>query len=66
MTGWGELERGDLAVGVTRHPMRKSICVTVRRGSTVYTAAYCRNEEEADRLWDALVELTGARSEVAS
>ena len=66
MSGWGELERGDLAVGVTRHPLRKSICVTVRRGSTVYTAAYCRNEEEADRLWAALVELTDARREVAS
>ncbi|MET0415814.1 MAG: hypothetical protein ABW022_07315 [Actinoplanes sp.] len=61
MSGWGELQRGDLAVGVTRHPMRKSIAVTVQRGSVMYTAAYCRNEEEADRLWTALVELTDAR-----
>lgn len=65
MTGWGELERGDLAAGVTRHPLRKSIAVTVRRGTTVYTAAYCRNEEEADRLWAALVELSGAEREVS-
>ncbi|GAA0495017.1 hypothetical protein Ade02nite_19340 [Paractinoplanes deccanensis] len=65
MTGWGQLERGDLAVGVTRHPLRKSICVTVRSGSVVYVAAYCRNEEEADRLWAALVEMTGAEQEVS-
>lgn len=58
MSDWGELERGDLAVGITRYPWRKSIAVTVRRGSVVYTAAYCRSEEEADRLWAALVELT--------
>lgn len=56
--GWGELQRGDLAVGVTRHPARKSIAVTVQRGTTVFTTAYCRNEEEADRLWEALIELT--------
>lgn len=64
--GWGELERGDLAVGVTWHPLRKGVAVTVRRGTTVYTTAYCRNEEEADRLWAALVEITDARPEVAS
>ena len=65
MTGWGELERGDLAVGITRHPLRKQVCVTVRRGSVVYTAAYCRNEEEADRLWAALRELVGAAPIIA-
>lgn len=64
-TGWGELERGDLAVGVTRHPLRKGVAGTVRRGTTVYTTAYCRNEEEADRLWAALVELTDARRDPA-
>lgn len=64
MSSWGELERGDLAVGVTRHPLRKSITVTVRRGSVVYVAAYCRNEEEADRLWAALIELSDAQREV--
>jgi hypothetical protein len=26
----------------------------------VYVAAYCRNEEEADRLWQALIEISGA------
>jgi hypothetical protein len=57
---WGELERGNLAVGVSYHPLRKSPTVTVRRGSVVYTAAYCRTEEEATRLWEALIELTGA------
>jgi hypothetical protein len=31
----------------------------VQRGSVLYTVAYCRNEEEADRLWHALLELTG-------
>lgn len=55
---WGELERGNLSVGVTRMPWRKSVCVTVRRGSVIYTTAYCRSDEEAQRLWDALVELT--------
>ena len=58
MSGWGELERDGLAVGITRLDWRKNIAVTVRRGSVVYTAAYCRNEDEADRLWAALVELT--------
>lgn len=58
MTGWGELERDGLAVGVTRLSMRKSIAVTVRRESTVFTVAYCRDRDEADRLWAALVELT--------
>lgn len=52
-----EFTRGDLGVGITKMPWRKSICVTVRRGSVVYTAAYCRNEEEAERLRDALEEL---------
>jgi hypothetical protein len=65
MTTWGELERGDLAVGVTRTHYRKSVAVTVRRGCVVYIAAYCRSDEEADRLWKALVELTDARPEVA-
>ena len=65
MTGWGELERGDLAVGTTRHPLRKQVCVTVRRGSVVYTAAYCRSEEEADQLWAALRELVGAAPIIA-
>lgn len=63
MTGWGELVRGDLSVGITRHSMRKSVCVTVSRGPVVYTTAYCRNEEEADRLWQALLELTNAKDE---
>ncbi len=63
MSGWGELERGNLAIGVTKHPMRKSVCVTVRRGSVQYVAAYCRSEEEADRLWAALIELTDAKDE---
>lgn len=54
-----EFQRGDLAVGVGRMPMRKSQCVTVRRGSVIYTAAYCRNDEEADRLVGALCELLG-------
>lgn len=63
MSGWGELERGDLAVGVTRTDFRKSVAVTVRRGSVVYVAAYCRNEDEADRLWAALCELAGAERE---
>ena len=63
--GWGELERGSLAVGITRVPTRTSVAVTVRRGSTVFTAAYCRNEEEADRLWQALVELTDPIGESA-
>ncbi len=65
MSGWGELERGDLAVGVTRYPLRKTIAVTVRRGSTVHVAAHCRNEEEADRLWAALIELSDAKKETA-
>lgn len=63
MSGWGELQRGDLAVGVTKRPLRKSVAVTVRRGSVVYVPAYCRNEEEADRLWAALIELTNAKDE---
>ncbi len=54
----GELEIGDLAIGVIDHPARKSPAVTVRRGSVIYTTAYCRSEEEADRLWEALLELT--------
>ncbi len=61
MTGWGELQRGDLAIGVGYHPLRKSVTIQVRRGSVVYTVAYCRNEDEADRLWQALLELTGAK-----
>ncbi len=65
MSGWGDLERGDLAVGVTRHPLRKSVTVTVRRGPVVYVAAYCRSEEEADRLWAALIELTDAKKEAS-
>lgn len=56
-----EFQRGDMAVGVGNLPMRKSICVTVRRGVTVYAAAYCRNDAEAERLIDALCELTGTR-----
>ncbi len=56
-----EMERGDLAVGVGHMPDRKQQCVTVRRGSVVYTVAYCRNDEEARRLVAALTELTNAR-----
>lgn len=58
---WGQVEKGDLSIGVTSyHPIRKSPAVVVRRGSVIYTTAYCRSEEEADRLWEALVEITGA------
>jgi hypothetical protein len=56
---WGKLEKGKLSIGVGHHSMRKSVCVMVQRGSVLYTVAYCRNEEEADRLWHALLELTG-------
>lgn len=55
-----EFQCGDrLAVGVGWMPGRKQPCVVVRRGGTVYTAAYCRSVEEAQRLIDALYELTG-------
>lgn len=61
---WGEVATPDLAIGVMQHPERKSPAVIVHRGSVVYTVAYCRSDEEADRFWEALVELTGARTEV--
>ncbi len=53
-----EFQRGDLAIGVGWMPGRKRVCVTVCRGSVVHTAAYCRSEQEAQRLIDALQELT--------
>jgi hypothetical protein len=61
MNRWGEVSTGDLSVGVMQHPERKSPAVIVHRGSVVYTVAYCRSAEEADRLWAALIEITGAR-----
>jgi predicted nucleic acid-binding Zn-ribbon protein len=60
VAGWGVLQRGELGVGITRHPMRKSVAVVVVQGSVIYTSAYCRNEQEAQRLWDALVQLVEA------
>lgn len=66
MSRWGEVSTGRLSIGVMQHPERKSPGVVVHRGSVVYTVAYCRSDEEADRFWEALVELTGAQSEAAS
>jgi hypothetical protein len=57
---WGQVQKGDLSVGVMQHETRKSPAIVVHRGSVVYTVAYCRSEEEADRFMDALVEITGA------
>jgi hypothetical protein len=65
MSRWGEVSTGSLSIGVMQHPIRKSPAVVVHRGSVVYTVAYCRSEEEADRFWEALLELTGADREVA-
>lgn len=69
MSRWGEVNvggHGGLSIGVMRHPERKSPAVIVHRGSVVYTVGYCRSEEEADRFWEALVELTGALPEVTT
>jgi hypothetical protein len=55
---WGQV--GDLTVGVMKHDTRKSPAIVVGRGSVIYTTAYCRSEEEADRFWQALLEITGA------
>jgi len=63
MSRWGQLGRGPVAVGIMQHPDRKSPAVIVHRSSVVYTVAYCRDEAEADRLWEALIELTGAERE---
>lgn len=67
MSRWGEVNVGGhsgLSIGVMQHPERKSPSVIVHRGSVLYTVAYCRSEEEADRFWKALLELTGADREV--
>ncbi len=69
MSRWGEVNvggTGGLSIGVMQHPERKSPSVIVHRGSTVYTVAYCRTPEEADRFWEALVELTGAKVEAVA
>ncbi len=57
---------GGLSIGVMQHPERKSPAVIVHRGTVVHTVAYCRTQEEADRFWEALVELTGAKAEAFS
>lgn len=62
MSRWGEITLSgpdEVSVGIMQHPERKSPAVIVHRGSTVYTVAYCRGEDEADRLWEALLEVTG-------
>lgn len=63
MSRWGEVSARGLSIGVMQHPERKSPAVIVHRGTVVYTVAYCRSVEEADRFWEALVELTGAGKE---
>lgn len=55
------VEKGDLAIGVGHSSTRKRPIVTVKRGSTIYTVASCLNEEEAERLLAALVEITDAK-----
>jgi hypothetical protein len=60
MSRWGQLQMGNLTIGVMQHEYRKSPSIIVRRGSVIYTTAYCRSEEEADRFWEALLEITGA------
>lgn len=57
MSRWGQLERGNLAVGIMQHPYRKHPAIVVRKGSVLHTVAYCRDETEADRFWAALLEL---------
>lgn len=64
MSRWGQLEHGPVSVGIMQHSTRKSPAVVVRRGSVIHTVAYCRDEAEADRLWEALIELTGANREI--
>ena len=63
MSDWGGIAKGDLSIGVTRHSERKSPAIYVHRGSVVYTVAYCRSEEEANRFWEALIELVEPRAE---
>lgn len=63
MSRWGQIRKGDLSIGVMQHETRKSPAIVVERGSVIYTVAYCRSVEEADRFMDALVEITGAVAE---
>lgn len=60
MSRWGQIAKGDVAIGVMKHASRKSLAIVVQRGSVVYTTAYCRSEEEADRFMAVLAEITGA------
>lgn len=46
-----------------RHDTRKHAAVVVGRGSVIHTIAYCRSDEEADRFWQALLDITDAADE---
>lgn len=59
MSRWGQLQLGDLTIGVMQHERRVHPSIVVGRGSVLYTTAYCRSEEEADRFWESLLEITG-------
>lgn len=52
-----EFEVGDLVIGAGEIPGRKTSCLTVRRGSVVYTCAYFRNKVEEQRFTDAFKEM---------
>lgn len=41
-------------IGIGPVPGRSSIAVTVTRGTTIHTVAYCRNEESARILIDGM------------
>ncbi len=55
----GGYERGPVGITVGKHPRRLSPCLFVRVGSVIYTVAYFRGEEEADRFSDALALIVG-------
>lgn len=50
---------GSVGVHVGHLPGRKSACVSIIRGSVMDTVAYCRSDEDAVRLQQALADLLG-------
>lgn len=52
-------DAGTVGIYVGHYPTRKSAVVSIRRGSVSEVVAYCRSDDDARKLQQALADLLG-------